>query len=102
MKKLKRFREERLLGEALLLEVRVENHGQIANENAAQKRHADFVLIQLDEPVFCKRMQARQFRGEIVIEVDAEFAADFGSADDGVAQQARNQGAPQTVVFTEA
>src|SRR5579859_2280680 len=46
-------------------------------------------------------MQPREFRGEVVIEVDAEFVADLVLANDGVAKQARDQGAPQAVIFTE-
>src|SRR5579864_4996534 len=49
---LKRLREERLFGQMLLLEVRVENHGEIADEDASQESHADFAGSQLDEPVF--------------------------------------------------
>ncbi len=47
-------------------------------------------------------MQPGEFRGEVVIEVDAEFAADLVLANDGVAKQARDQGAPQAVIFAEA
>src|SRR5437879_13647849 len=99
---LKRFREEWLFGEVLLLEVRVENHGQIANKNAAQEGDTDFVAAQLDEPVFQKRMQPREFGREIIIEVDAELAANLVLANDGVAQQPRDQGPPQAVIFAEA
>src|SRR5690348_6175396 len=47
-------------------------------------------------------MEAREFRGEVIVEVDAELAADLASANDGVTEQARDQSATQPVVFTEA
>src|ERR1700752_3005809 len=46
-------------------------------------------------------MQPRKFRREVLIEVDAEFLADLVLTNDGVAKQARDQGAPQAVIFTE-
>src|SRR6202035_2465533 len=46
-------------------------------------------------------MQPREFRGKVVIEVDAEFLADVVLANDGVAKQARDQGAPQAIILTE-
>src|SRR5256712_7143170 len=84
---LKRFREEWSFGEVLLLEVRVENHGQIANKNAAQEGDTDFFAAQLDEPVFQKRMQPREFARAIIIEVDAELAANLFLSSAGLDQQ---------------
>ena len=46
---LERLREEGLFGEALLLEIRIEEHGHVADEDAAEQRDANFVRRELDE-----------------------------------------------------
>jgi hypothetical protein len=45
------FRKERLGDELLFFEVRIEHHGQIANENAAEPSRADFAAVEERETI---------------------------------------------------
>src|SRR5580704_9401978 len=92
------FRKERLLVHFLSLEVCVEYHGSVANENAAERRDADFIAIEDHEPVVGQIGETREFRRKIFVEGDTEFSFDFALGDDGVAQQATDHGSAQEIV----
>jgi len=85
----------------LLFEVGVEEHGEVADEDAAQGGGADFVGGEEDEAVFAEGGEAAKFFGEILIEVDFEFLRNFVFQDNGVAEDAADYCAAEAVVFGE-
>src|ERR1700730_5512981 len=98
---LERFRKERLRVELLLFEVRIEDHGEVADKNTAQPGGADLVSIHQHEPIFPRRFHAFEFRSEIFVEGDAELAGDFVFHDNRVAKQAADDFATEDVVVRE-
>ena len=86
----------------LFFEVGIEDHGEVADEDAAERGGADFVGGEEDQAVFAEGFEVREFVGEVAVEVDCEFLRDFVLEDDGVAEQAADDGAAEAVVFGEA
>src|ERR1700741_2520558 len=87
------FRKERLGNELLFFEIGIENHGQVADENTAEPSGPDFAAFEEHETILPRRFEVEEFVGEILVEVDPEFAGNFVLDDDGVAEQAANDGA---------
>ena len=76
-----------------MFEIRVEGHGQIADENAAEPSGADFAVIEEHEAVLFGWFEPMKLFCEMLVKIDAEFAGDFVLDDDGVAEQAADDGA---------
>ena len=68
------FRKERLGDELLFFEIRVENHGQIADEDAAEPGGANFAALEEHEAILARRFQAAKLFREMPVKIDAEFA----------------------------
>src|SRR6266481_2372098 len=92
------FRKERLGDELLFFEIRVENHGQIADEDAAEPSGAHFAAVHEYEPILAGRFQATKRFGETLVKVDDEFAWSLVLDHDGMTQRAADDGAAQTVL----
>src|SRR5271156_2504610 len=82
----------------LLVEITIECHGDVADEDAAERSDANFRGIEEDEAFVARFFQALQFRREIFIKINGEFAFDFVFGDHGVAEQAADHGAAQQIV----
>jgi len=93
------LREERLGRQLLFFQVRIKDHGQIANENSSQPSGPNFIGFEKNEAIFAGRLQARQFAGKIFIKIDVKFARDLFLDDDGVAKQSADDCAPQLVIL---
>lgn len=83
----------------LFFEVGVEEHGDVANENAAEPGGADFGCVKDDEAVLAEGFELAQLGGEVSVEIDVEFAGDFVFDDYGMAEQAVDHGAAKSIVF---
>src|SRR6266850_805487 len=70
----KSFRKERLGDELLFFEIWVENHCQIADENAAEPGGADFASFEKHEAILARWFQAAKLFREMLVKIDAKFA----------------------------
>src|SRR5713226_9739233 len=68
------LRKKRLGDELLFFKIRVENHGQIADEDAAEPGSADFAAIEEHEAILAGWLQAAKLFREMLVKIDAEFA----------------------------
>jgi len=82
----------------LALEIGVEDHGEVANEDAAEPGGGDLLGFESDKAVLDGGSEGLEFVGEVLVEIDLEFAGDFVLEDDGVAEQAGDDGAAKAVV----
>src|SRR6266436_7950104 len=69
--------KERPRGQLLLLQVRIKNHRQVANKNAAQPRGADFLVVDHDQAILLRHFQVLEFRREVFVKMNAELFRDF-------------------------
>src|SRR5262245_45482315 len=83
----------------LLFEIGIENHGEIADKDAAKPGGAYFILRKQNQAVRARDFEAFELRGEIRIEVDAEFGVDFFLGNHGVAEQSADDVAAYVVVL---
>src|SRR5579859_80761 len=93
-----RFRKKRLFGEMLPVEVGIENHGEIANEDSAKPGGTNFVFRKEQKAVFARSFEPLQLRCEIGIEVDAEFRVDLFFGNDRVAKDAADDRAANVII----
>jgi len=71
------FEKSGLGSELLLFEIGIENHSQIADENAAEPSGADFSLVEEHKAIVTGWLEATKFFGEMPIKIDCEFARNF-------------------------
>src|SRR5690242_17883933 len=83
----------------LFFQVGIENHGEIADEDAAKPSGADFVGIEEDQAIFAEGGEAEEFLGEVAVEVDGELAGDFVFQDEGVAEEPVDYRTTEAVVL---
>src|SRR5580700_8990487 len=100
--RLERLGEKRFGVELLFIEIGVERHGEVANEDAAEPSGANFVFGDGEEAVIEGGLQFFEGVCEIGVEVDGEFAGDFVFEENGMAEEAGDNGATEAVVRREA
>src|SRR5215469_1409852 len=84
---LKGFGKERPGGELLLFKIRIKDHGQVANEDAAQPGGADFLVVEDNQTILLRHFEAFQFWCEIFVKIDGKLFGDFVFDDDRVAEK---------------
>src|ERR1700679_3733548 len=96
------LREKRLLVHLLLVQVAVEDHRHVADEDAAERRYADLAWRERYEALFARLFEAFEFRLKIFVERNAELGFDFVLWNHRVAEQAADHRAAQAVVRRKA
>src|SRR5262249_18351113 len=84
------------------VEIRVEGHREVAQEDAAERRRSDLGRSELDESVGDAGLETRQRERESLVEVDAKALLDLALDDEAVAEQVADDGPPELVVSREA
>src|SRR6266478_10190013 len=92
------LRKERLGDELLFFKIWVENHGQIADEDATEPGGADFAAFEEHEAVLAGGLQAAKLFREMLVKIDAELARNLVLDHDGMAQQAADDGAAEAIL----
>ena len=101
--KSERLREQRALGQALFFEIRIEDHGDVANEDAAERRDADFVAARgATRPSSTKGCMCDISAAKYSSKLMPKSAAISSLRMHGVAEQAADDGAAQAIVFAQA
>src|SRR5215471_7295116 len=92
------FGEKRLGVQMLLFEIRIKNHREIADKDAAYPRSADLILRKENKSINTGNLKPVEFRREVGIEVDAELDVDFVLGNDSVAEQSADDRAANVIV----
>src|ERR1700733_4819261 len=73
----------------------------MAKKTSPEPCDAYFVAIQHYKSIRDKRFQMREFRAEIIVEINSEFVGDFRFTNQRVAQQSINYRAAQHVIIIQ-
>ena len=94
---------EKWFGVALLFfQIGVERHGKVSDKDAAEPSGANLVFGDGEEAVVEGGLQFFEGVCEIGVEVDGEFAGDFVFEENGMTEEAGDDGAAEAVVRREA
>src|SRR5260370_8562517 len=81
----------------MCLQIRVKNHGQIADEEASEPGAPDFAAIEEHEAILAGWLQPAKLFREMLVKINAEFTRNLILDHDGMAEQAADDGAAQTI-----
>src|SRR6516164_7981291 len=99
---LESFREKRLLVHLLFAEMAIENHCNVANEDAPQGRNANFAWRKPNKTIVSRFFELRQLGFEVIIETDRKFFFDFALGNYCVTKQPADYRAANQVIGREA
>src|ERR1700676_398477 len=102
LRRLERLGKDRQRGLLLPFEVRIKNHGEITDKNAAEPGGANFFIVERDQAVGLRVFQLLQFGLEILVEIDGKFIRDFGFHHHSVAEQSADHFAANDIVLQKA
>src|SRR5262249_20689426 len=87
---------------SISLQIGVEGHRQVPQEDAAEGSRADLLVRELDQAVGGARLEGRQGLGEGLVESDSELFLDLALDDHTVTEQIADDGSPHPVVLRES
>src|ERR1700719_503560 len=99
---LERLGKEGTLIHLLRVQIAIESHSDVANENSSERCDANVAGRENDEAFLTRGFQAEQLRSKGFVEGDAKFGFHFVFGHYCVAKQAANYGAAQNVVSRKA